>query len=217
MNTLAGGDFWELSHKHTIPAGLVSDPPNYTRCVDRLGAVSAAAGQKHTTAELLRKCRQLYQALKQQAVSYLVGAQWRIALDAEVGITASDKEVDELYRQTRREEFPSDADQARYLAERRRTLADELFVLKLDLLSQKTIAKLEAGGRPLLAKFNAAGRRWEGKTSCHPGYVVLHCKGFVAEPQPSASLPPASILMEQVATLTGVECINRAACGRSAG
>ena len=33
MGTLAGGDYYVMSSQHTVPAGLVSDPPDYAGCV----------------------------------------------------------------------------------------------------------------------------------------------------------------------------------------
>ena len=214
MSTLAGGDFNEVSAKHTVPAGLVSEPPNYAACVARLEAVAANAATgrpKPAAAQLLSKCRQLYQALRLQALSYLVRAHWLIGLEGEVGVKATDEEVMQLFKEARAREFPKKGEFQQFLANTRRSLADEMFVTKLNLLSQKFQQKLTTGGKQMIARFTEAGRKWTAKTNCRAGYVVQHCRQFTKEPPPST--PPPSILMEQVAVITGRPCVNSPACG----
>jgi hypothetical protein len=213
MATLAGGDYYQLSGKRTIPEGLVSEPPNYARCVARLEAAAASAPVKSPTqtgVALLTKCRQLYQALRTQAVGYLVSARWFINLAREEGLTATDAEVTQLYNEIKAREFPKPAELRQYLASRRLSLADELFVVKLDVLSQKVQRKLASGGKQAIAKFTEAGKKWTAKTTCHAGYVVEHCKEYTG--QTASSVPAPSVLMEQVAVVATGRCINLAAC-----
>ncbi len=213
MSTLAGGDFYDLSGRHTVPAGLVSEPPNYAACVARLEASAVSPTKrrsKPTAGQLLSKCRQLYQALKQQALNYLVQSQWIIRLYGEEGVKATDGEVMQLFKRTKAEQFPKEGELQQYLARTRRSLADELFVIKLNLLSQKVQQKLSAGGKQVLAKFTEAGQRWTAKTDCRAGYVVKHCRQYVGES--TSSTPSPAVLMEQVAVITGRPCINRLAC-----
>ncbi|HEY2142006.1 MAG TPA: hypothetical protein VGG98_08100 [Solirubrobacteraceae bacterium] len=216
MSTLAGGDFYEISGRHTVPAGLVSEPPNYGACVSNLEAAAANASTrlaKTAAAQLLSKCRQLYQALKLQAVGYLVEAWWLIGLDGEEGVKATDGEVRQLFNKTEAEQFPKEGELQQYLARNRRSLADEMFVVKLDLLQQKTQKKITTGGKQMLAKFTEAGQRWTAKTSCRAGYVVQHCKQYTGTPA-SSTTPSAAVLLEQVAAITGRPCINHPACGQ---
>lgn len=215
MATLAGGDYYQLSHKHTVPAGLVSEPPNYPRCVSQLEVAAANAPIKRapqTGVQLLQKCRQLYQALRTQAVAFLVNSQWLVNLAREEGVTASDAEVRKLYSEIKAREFPKQAELERFMAARRLSVADELSIVRLDVLAQKIEKKLTSGGKRALAKFTQAGKRWTAKASCKPGYVVEHCKQYVPHPTPLTQ--SASVLMEQVAaTATGV-CVNVEACGK---
>jgi hypothetical protein len=213
MGTLAGGDFYEVAHAHTIPAGLVSEPANYAACVTRLEAAAASAktAKAPTSAELLSKCRQLNRALKQQAIAYLVEADWIIALAAEEGVTARDQEIKQLYGRIKAEEFPTESKLKQFLSAHRRTLADELFVVKLDVLREKLSHKLTAGGKPTLIKLTEDGQRWTAKTSCSQGYVAPHCKQFTGA-STTGSLPSPAVLLEQVAAITGVQCVNRLAC-----
>jgi len=221
MSTLTGGDFYEVAREHTVPAGLVSEPPNYAACVASLEAAAASgrtvqpkpthAAPQQTAAQLLSKCRQLYVALRLQAMAYLVNAQWTIGVYADEGVRASDAEVMRTLEQVKADEFPKPGQFERYLASTRRSLADELFVLKLNVLSQKLQQKARTEGtKQVIRKLSEAGLRWTAKTSCRPGYVVPHCRQFRTW-TPSARDP--AVLLEQVATITGIPCINREACG----
>jgi hypothetical protein len=221
MSTLIGGDFTEVGRGHTVPAGLVSEPPDYARCVASLEAAApkppggsrelASAPAKQTAAQLLVKCHRLYQAIRFQAAAYLVNARWATGVYADLGITASDADVKRLLAEVKEREFPKPGQFARYLAVNRRSLSDELFVLKLNVLSNKLERKIHAEGlRPVTRKLSEAGQRWTAKTTCRPGYVVPHCRQFrkVAKTQPDPG-----ILLEQVATITGIPCVNREGCG----
>jgi hypothetical protein len=220
MSTLGGGDYYELSGQQTLPAGLVSDPPNYARCVSTLETAIAASAQRGfklpvalTPADLLRKCRELNQALRTQATTYLVQAQWEASVDRDEGIIASDQEVQQLFKKVKAEQYPTAADLRHYLASTRSNLADFLFILRLDVLQQKTTRRLGAEGQRVLAAFTEAGKRWTAKTTCSTGYVVEHCKQFRGGPIYADTLSPA-ILMEQVAALVTGRCVNQAACGK---
>jgi hypothetical protein len=220
MSTLGGGDYYELSGSHTLPAGLISDPPNYSRCVSTLEAASAASAHTDSTlaaaltpTELLRKCRELNLALRTQATAYLVAAQWQAAVDRDEGITATEQEVQQLFEKVKAEQYPTAADLSQYLASHRSNLADFLFILKLDVLQSKAGSKLTGGDQQTAVAFSEAGRRWTAKTSCSAGYVVMHCKQFNGSQTYPGTLPP-SILMEQVAALVTGRCINQAACGK---
>lgn len=216
MATMAGGDYYEVSRKHVVPDGLVSDPPNYGRCVTRLEAAAARSsggGPKPTSVQLLGKCQQLYQALKTQAVAYLVNGEFQIAADRELGITANQREVMQFfYKDVKPTTFPSDAEMHEYLTARRLSLSDVLFATRLNLLGAKLQpAYASAGGRtpPQLA---AAWAKWTRRTSCHDGYVVEHCKQYKGGSM-YRSLPP-SVLMEQVAALATGRCTDLSACGK---
>jgi hypothetical protein len=214
MATLAGGDYYELSGRHTVPAGLVSDPPDYAGCVARLEAAAASSptrGSKSTGTQLLAQCQQLYEALKLQATEVLVRAQLLIGLYREAGVTATDGEVLQYFKRTTAERFPDEAKFRRDLASRRESVSDELLLLKLDLLSQKFQQKTGAGGNQASAKLVEAEQRWNAKTSCSSGYVVQHCKQYTGE---STSTPSPAVLMEQVARIATGRCINLAACGK---
>jgi hypothetical protein len=218
MTTLAGGTFYELSGRATLPAGLVSEPPDYPACVSHLEAVASAVPAKlpkPSAIQLLRKCRDLHEAVKLQAVAFLVNVNWITAAYREAGVTASDAEVLQSYKRWRSEHgLASDVALGRYLGSLRRSPSDEQVVLKLDLLYSKAQEKLDKGGKQAAAKFAAAEQRWTSGTSCQPGYVVLHCKQYEELTSASASPPPVAALMQQVAALETGRCIDKAVCGR---
>jgi hypothetical protein len=217
MLHFAGGDYSIVSRNATVPDGLVSDPPDYARCVASLEAAAAKSplgGAKETGVQLVGKCRQLYQALKTQATSFLVSTQRTIGLGRDLGVTASEAQVQRLFQQAKAREYPTGADLHRYLATKRWTLADVLLQTKLEVLGDAIIKKIHTPqGR---AKLSEAERLWTEKTDCKPGYVVEYCKQYKGGASYPSS-PPPSVLMEQVtATVTG-RCVNLAACAKQVG
>jgi hypothetical protein len=216
MGTLAGGDYYELSASHTLPAGLVSDPPNYAACVSRLQAAvagNARAASSLTATGLLTKCRQINLALRIQAAAFLVQAQSLTSIAREEGIVASEQEVQALFRRTRAEQYPTEADLRQHLASTRSSLADELVRVKEDVLEQRITKKLTAGGQQAAAEFAALQQSWTAKTSCSAGYVVEHCKQFKGTQIYPGGLS-AAVLMEKVAALLTGRCTNLQACAK---
>jgi foldase protein PrsA len=216
MNALAGEDFYEVSHRRTMPAGLVSDPPNYSRCLSQLQAASAkvvGSGSKPTGAELSSICRQLYQAVKQQATLFLVTYYWRTHAYNEWGITANTAEAVRGYDGLKTDvRFSQEGGIEHILKARYWSVPDELLLMKLNVLRDKAIKKLESGGAGAGREIEAIDNRWTAKTVCTKGYVVEHCKQYTPSmPIYAYTLPPA-VLMEKVAVLTGVHCTNKAAC-----
>ncbi len=224
MATLTGGDYYEVARSHTVPAGLVSEPPNYGTCVASLeGAAAQAsavqpkpanAAPKQTTAQLLRKCQELYRALRLQATAYLINVTWVTDVYAEDGVRASSQDIQRALARDKATHYSEPGAFERYLAGTRRSLADELIVVKLNVLSEKIQQKVRAEGlQRVTHDLSEAALRWTAKTSCRPGYVVPHCKQFKKW---VPSTDPA-VLLEQVATITGIPCINREACGGTGG
>jgi hypothetical protein len=214
MGQLEGEDYYELSHGHTVPAGLVSDPPDYAVCVSNLQAAAAGnprAAKSLTPTALLTKCREMNVALRLQAVGFLVQEQWLTSIARDEGVVVGEPEVQRLFRRIRAEQYPTEADLRQYLASRRSSVADELVRAKLDLLGQRTLNKVGAGGTHAAAEFTAIQQKWTAKTSCSAGYVVEHCEQFKGSQIYPGGLSPA-ILMEQVAALVTGRCINRPAC-----
>jgi hypothetical protein len=217
MSTLAGGDFYDIARRHAVPVRLASEPPDYAACVASLKSAAAktSARTAQTTtvlpasaAQLLEKCHELYVALRSQATAYVIEGDWLIALAATLGLKTSDSEIRSELKRIKALEYPRPGQFERFLANSRRSLADELFVIRLDLLERKLGKLLSTHDKQI--KLLEAGHRVTAETNCRAGYVVEHCRQFTKSKPPRRS---AVVLLEQVATITGIECINRAACG----
>jgi hypothetical protein len=208
MATLAGGDFYGFSGR-AVPARLVSEPPDYAACVASLrraaakaqsGGVGTEGAASQGPMRLLEKCHELYVALRLQATAYLVEGRWTIAVAAALGVRASEAEVESKLRQIKAREYPGPGEFQRYLASSRRSLSDERFVVKLNVLELRLGKQLSTHAKQL--ELLEAGHRVTSETDCRTGYVVSHCSQFKS-PKP---LPrSAAVLLEQVGTLAGTK------------
>ncbi|THD79798.1 MAG: hypothetical protein E7812_08725 [Phenylobacterium sp.] len=216
MTTFAGRDYYTVSHHLTALPGLVSDPPQYARCVAKLEAAAASSptGQaKETAVQLLSKCRELYEALRIQATGFLVSAQRAIDLAREMGITVTAASVQAFSRRVQAADYASEAQFRHFLESTGETQADSTLEAKVELLGAKVLKKIAAtAGRE---RYVIDGGRWDAGAVCQPGYVVEYCKEFTGGTT-YPSTPPPSVLMEQVAALVTGRCINVAACAEQA-
>lgn len=213
MKTVAGGSYYELSRKHTIPEGLVSDPPNYPRCVSQLEATAAAAARKLynvPTTHLLKKCQEMYPALRHAAMELLLAIQFVIDLARYMKIGATDEEVLAAYKKSNAPLYPTPAALAASQAARKVTTSEELMLMRKDVLANKILARLKKPGTKPNVLLGAEAAL-AAKTDCRPGYVVEHCKQFHNAPP---HVPSGAVLMEQVAAIATGRCTNLPACGK---
>lgn len=190
MSSMVGGDFYE-STGVVAPSGLVSDPPNYGACVAGLKTLPAAA--RTSAAQLADRCKELHEKIEEQALTYLIEAQWAIDYSAEAGVHVTPEEVGREFKRLKAMNFPKEAELQQYLSDRRWTLATELFLIKRDLLSGKLIAKLGPGR---VGQFGReAIKRWTAKTICRPGYIVEQCDSYTPSTGSTASV---DVLIEEL-------------------
>ena len=203
MRAMAGGDF-HASLGGDGPQGLVSEPANYPECVAAAKKIvpRTDAGQlKLNNAQILRKCRELHRALKTQALTFLISVQWSIVEGAAQGIKVSDAQLRRKFAHYRKDFYPTEQALQKYMAERHWVLSDVLYQLKRNVLTTAILPKFEqkvkqAGGGELLYAKLALQRLsvQSSKTSCSPGYVVYHCKGY----RPATTEPPSpNAILEQ--------------------
>jgi hypothetical protein len=198
MSTMLGGDYREIVGS-AAPAGLVSEPADYARCVAAAKAIKPASlpASIPNEARLKIRCRQLYTAVKEQALSYLISALWRSEEGAEVGHNVSDRELSRKVQELAYSNYKSPAAFHRFLASRHWSLADERFLLKRNLLDSKFLERVKArvaalgGGEKTYGKLvqeNVA--KWSKKTSCSSGYTAWQCRpgGSPGEADPSAAM-----------------------------
>lgn len=217
MQALAGSDYSEASHAEVAPQGLVSDPPDYRRCVsvlDTLARRSPSHAAAQATASTQTQCRQLYQALRTQATSLLVSAIRVIEIGREQGVVPSDHEVAQYLKRYKAEEYGSEANFLHALAAQGWSRTEILLEARVNVVSNGLLARYRAPQGH--AHYIAAERRWLRRISCQAGYVVEYCKNYTGgATYPDTSSP--SVLMEQVAAMKTGRCINLAACGKLIG
>ena len=202
MHGMVAGDYI-ASIGRSAPQGLVSEPADYSECAVAAKKVvprTSTSAPKLTNAQISQKCRQLYRAVKAQALGYLIQARWIVAEAAEEGVKVSDSLVRERFAQLRKQAYPTDAALRRYLDERQLTLPDLLFELKRNLLNEKILASFKAkvekigGGKKTYIKL--ALQRYKSmvaRTKCRSGYVVPSCSEYRGPP---IVVPSPNMLLE---------------------
>jgi hypothetical protein len=198
MATMVAGDYRELNDQ-VSPEGLVSDPPNYQRCVRAAKQIPTTSGKHSGDPELRLKCRQLYAAVQEQALTFLISALWSIERGAEHGEHASQGEISRTLNNYRYQQWPNPAQFRRYLAEERRSLSDERYLVKRNILNQKAVERLkrQTGGQQaaLVKLVNAEDAKWAARTDCKPGYRSTQCKQYRGS---SGVAPSAAVLVERL-------------------
>lgn len=196
IEATAGGDFYEIAQV-TIPRGMFSDPPRLATCqADMASIESNRKAGKVPTRTPIETCRGLEESIKEQALEYLIGLQRAIDEDAEVGVKVTDAEVAREFKKLQAELYPKEGDFQRYLAQRDWTTADNLVLVKHDLLNDKLVEHLERqGGEKAFEAFvMAAMKRWTARTACRSAYMVKGCAGFSQSREGSTASP--AILIE---------------------
>lgn len=203
MRALAGEDFRQ-GVGTTGPRGLVAEPANYAECssaAKKLVPKTASGQRRLSEAQIAQKCHELYRSVKEQALSFLISAQWTLAEGAEQGVTVSSALLHSEFVRSREQAYPTEADLQRYLAERHWTLADLLYQLKIGVLVAKLQPKFEAavkragGGERTYVKLALEHyKRLIVKTSCRPGYVVPDCKEYHGSP---TGPPSGEVIVER--------------------
>jgi hypothetical protein len=186
----------------TTPAGLVSDPARYDRCVSAArGIVRPVTGKpKLTTAQIRVKCRQLNAAIKEQALAFiLAGLQTRAEAAAQRIPLPTAAEVTQGMRALIADDYKSEAYFRQVLARQRRTIADVRYEVTTNLITRRLLARIQAraarsgGGEAAAYKLMLQDHaRWQERTSCRPGYRAPGCKQF--RPGDEAKPPGVQLL-----------------------
>jgi hypothetical protein len=221
MNTLEGTIYHTVSSFQSPgPEGLVSDPPDYGRCVKTLEATEAAVTRqlghpRESSTELLTKCRELNQALKIEATSHLIGTQQIIQIARQEHITISPTELQHFFNQVRAREYPTETDLHNYLTSRRMTLPDLLLETKLDLINQTLTNKLKLNTPQGQTHYTTLQQQATTQTTCQPTYNVEGCNQH--KPGPTYPTPSPAILIEQIYALNTNTCTDPTACSKQIG
>ena len=204
MTEKVGNDFYEVA-THEAPPRLVSEPANYPACIASLKAITPIPGKgrpqpQPTVAQLTQKCEELYRGIKEQALTFLVSSLWTTNFDAAHGMNVSEAEVRHRLKRRTVEQYPKQGEFQQLLKSRRRTLSEELFILKMDMLQEKLEKRYLDHGKQSTATLIREAESPAYAASCDAGYIVEHCKGYKPPKERFAShvsLP--SVLLEEVA------------------
>jgi hypothetical protein len=197
METTAGGDYRE-ANAETSPEGLVSDPPDYSRCVNAARQIPTTSGKQLSEAELDLKCRQLYTVIKEEALSFLISEIWAKEQASAHGQSVSEAELNRGFAELRSNQWPNPGQLTRYLSEQHRTLSDERALLKRNLLAKKTFKalKTKAGDELSFIKLvKAENAKLSARTDCKAGYRALQCRQYASG---TGASPSAAVLVEQL-------------------
>jgi foldase protein PrsA len=77
------------------------------------------------------------QALKKQVMQFLISSDWILGEAKERGLTATPTEIQDRFKQTKKQSFPNEKAYTRFLQTSGQTLDDLLFRVRLDVLSNK--------------------------------------------------------------------------------
>jgi hypothetical protein len=196
MTIELGEDYYSL-FKREAPDGLVADPPNLPACVaalQRLGATPAKGKVHLSTPQRRSKCEQLTQAIKAQALTFLVASDWLINFDAAHGVNATDAELGHAMKELETIRYPKPGQFEASLRVRRRDLGEEMYLAKIDILQRNLQQRIEKEGNG--SKLSKEASSAANTAICRPGYVVTHCKEFRS---PAYTGPaPGALLKEAV-------------------
>jgi foldase protein PrsA len=141
-----------LDHRIAIDALAnrepVPDPPTYTACIHiQATAATPTPGKgrhRPTNTQLKSRCQELYETLRQQALGFLISAQWLNGEATEDGLQVSEQEAKQQYQQVKSRLYPSEAALQRLLASTGQTVPDLLLQLKLNEISNQIRRKIAA-------------------------------------------------------------------------
>ena len=205
MAEQGGEDFFD-AERRAEPLGLISEPANFPACLATLKTLAPkpGAGPQLTDAELMSKCEALYKGVKAQALEFVVNAFWSLNFDAAHGVTLSEKKARAALAEYRARVYPKPGEYASVLELNSRTPAQELFLLKKELIQQKVIDQVLHGGAKARATFitSAGGAMWSAH--CRSGYIVEHCIGYKQPASPPQG-PSLAVLFEELARWDGAK------------
>jgi foldase protein PrsA len=122
----------------------VPDAPKFTKCTARKAAQqqAPAKGQpRPTAAQFKSQCQQEYASLRDQAMGFLIFAEWLQGEASDQGIKVSDKDVTKQFNQEKQRSFRTEAEFQKFVQSSGMSLTDLKLQVKLGLLRNKIRAK----------------------------------------------------------------------------
>jgi hypothetical protein len=126
-------------------------------------------------------------AALEEAMGFLISSDWVIGEAQDLHVHVSPTQVRQRFDRIRRQQYPKPSEFRAFLRSSGQTVADLLFRVKLDLLSEGIQRRVVAGhrgsaGQQALEHFVREFKsRWLAQTYCLPAYAVSDC-GHVQTP-----------------------------------
>jgi hypothetical protein len=199
MRERLGELYYEVS-THEAPPNLVAEPANYPACLATLKELTPIPGEGPrqpipTTSQLQKKCEQIEERFKADALAYLLSSYATIHFAKTHRISVTNAEVEHKLAQSKARKYPAPQAYQQLLTSRLRTNTQELFLLENDLIQEKLETKIKApGGTKLLEEAVAA----TPNAQCRPEYIVEGCQHYKPPTTPTTT-PVGSVLLEEIA------------------
>lgn len=192
---------YEVLPKKPPPAGLVPDPPTFSRCITFLQlSDEKKTGRKTPPAPvpktpvpaasvLKEECRQRYESTRTHIIDFLITYQWLEQEAAEKGWKVTDAEAIQDMQRHIQPQFGGQAGFVRYLRWTGLNKADEILRFKNNLLANQFIEHVLFAKGQSASQHAAAYKRflkkWIPRTHCRPGYVVPNCAEYKGPLKPN--------------------------------
>jgi hypothetical protein len=127
------------------------------------------------------------QAMREKALTYLIGADWLLSEASDRGLAVPGAAVQAQSDKVRKQRFPTMAAFKSFLASSGQSMSEFQFASKLELLAEKLeqFSQAQQGGP---TGFEASYEKsWRAKTDCRRGYVAPGCKQYKRAPKSAAS------------------------------
>jgi foldase protein PrsA len=167
-----------------VPAGVIPDPPQYTKCMAFLKAnpiPAESAEGPPTPAKLKARCQSKERKLREKVLRYMIAYRWEKGELAQRGLSLSSSELNKALRFFETYDFTPGEFHA-YLAHSKETREDLRIITEINVMGTKLQerALFKKGFSPERERHELADmvRRWAAKTTCKAGYVVAGCKQY---------------------------------------
>lgn len=148
-------DRWFTTASTSQPGAVAPDPPTFTKCIAAKvkAAPEPVKGQpKPKRSDYLKQCKQEYDQLRQQVMTFLIRSTWLEAEGDKLGVKVSDADAKAAFEKARKQAFPKTADYVKFLKTSGQTEADLVYRQSVQLLEQKITTKVQSDAKKVSDK-----------------------------------------------------------------
>jgi foldase protein PrsA len=133
----------QASQQPGAPVIVPNDPPNFTGCIAQIHRVIPSYAK--TPAKTLKTlCAQDFQSLSSQVMDFLIRAYWYQAEANKLGLTLTQKQLNQAYAQAKAQSFPNPAQFTAFLSETGQTIPDLIFKVRINTIVKKLVSRYAA-------------------------------------------------------------------------